>query len=187
VTTNAVRIVIPDTAPVANARPLAAPGWTTVVATEPVSPPLVVDGREVTEVMRSVTWSGGAIAIGGAETFRVELGPLPGPGPIAFRAVQTYADGEIVRWNQPTEPGGTEPERPAPTLTVDPDPTPPPIAPTTTSAPASTTAPTVPTTVEARDSGPGTVVVIGVAGTGILVLVILSLRRRRRGTPSDAR
>lgn len=192
VTTNAVRIVIPDTAPVAIARPLATPGWTTAVATEPVAPPLVIDGREVTEVVRSVTWAGGAIAVGGAETFSVELGPLPGPGPIAFRAVQTYADGEIVRWNQPVEPGGNEPERPAPTLTVDPDPTPPPVTPTSTASPAASTEPSAPTTRPvppangASDSATIALAAAAVIGVGILVFVSL-LRRRRRGTPSDAR
>jgi hypothetical protein len=33
-----------------------------------------------------------------------------------FPTVQTYADGEVVRWNQPTPDTGAEPEHPAPVL-----------------------------------------------------------------------
>jgi hypothetical protein len=35
-----------------------------------------------------------------------------------FAAVQTYDDGEVVAWDQ-TGDGDTEPERPAPTLSLD--------------------------------------------------------------------
>jgi hypothetical protein len=35
---------------------------------------------------------------------------------MAFPAVQTYDDGDVVRWNQPTKEGADEPEHPAPTL-----------------------------------------------------------------------
>ena len=32
--------------------------------------------------------------------------------------MQTYSDGSVVRWDQPTQAGKTEPEHPAPSLTV---------------------------------------------------------------------
>ena len=34
--------------------------------------------------------------------------------------MQTYDDGEVVAWDQPMNPDGSEPERPAPTLTLTP-------------------------------------------------------------------
>lgn len=51
-----------------------------------------------------------AIGPGRARAFKVTLGPLPTADRIVFKALQTYADGEIVRWIQST---GRDDERPA--------------------------------------------------------------------------
>ena len=44
------------------------------------------------------------------EDFKVTLGPLPQGDRIVFKALQTYADGQVVRWIQDT---GDDDERPA--------------------------------------------------------------------------
>jgi uncharacterized protein YcnI len=49
--------------------------------------------------------------------FRLEV-TLPDTDTASFPATQTYADGTVVRWDQPPLPGGGEPEHPAPTLTL---------------------------------------------------------------------
>jgi len=36
--------------------------------------------------------------------------------PLVFPAVQTYDDGKVISWDQPSVPGGPEPEHPAPTV-----------------------------------------------------------------------
>lgn len=51
-----------------------------------------------------------AIAPGRAQEFQVTLGPLPRADRIVFKALQTYADGAVVRWIQTT---GPQDERPA--------------------------------------------------------------------------
>ena len=43
---------------------------------------------------------------------------LPDADAVSFPATQTYADGTVVRWDQPETPGGAEPEHPAPGLDV---------------------------------------------------------------------
>ena len=49
----------------------------------------------------------------------VSAGPLPTKvKTVEFKAVQTYSDGEVVRWIESTPKGGPEPEHPAPTLTL---------------------------------------------------------------------
>ena len=74
--------------------------------------------------MRTVTWTanpGTRIGPGEFLDFPLSLGPLPtGVDEFALPAVQTYDDGEVVAWDQPMNPDGSEPERPAPT--VDPRP-----------------------------------------------------------------
>ena len=45
------------------------------------------------------------------------MGPFPkGAGSLSLPATQTYSDGTVVKWDQPTPAGGKEPEHPAPTL-----------------------------------------------------------------------
>ncbi len=62
-----------------------------------------------------VTWTadeGNAINPGRTEDFKVKLGPLPDEPQIVFKALQHYADGQIVRWIQ--DP--SDDERPAAVL-----------------------------------------------------------------------
>lgn len=80
------------------------PGWTHAVT---------MDGAAV----GSITWEGGEIGIDEFQEFDISVGPIPEVETIEFRAVQTYSDGEVVRWIDPVD-GDEEPEYPAPTLTV---------------------------------------------------------------------
>src|SRR4029078_11757146 len=45
-------------------------------------------------------------------------GPRPATGPVLLPAAQTYSDGTVVAWDQPTPAGGPELEHPAPALVV---------------------------------------------------------------------
>jgi uncharacterized protein YcnI len=83
----------------------AVPGWT-------------IDTAKEGDAVTSITWSGGEIAPGQFDEFSIVVGPVEGTGPLAFRAVQTYDDGDVVRWIDPMVEGEEEPEHPAPTATV---------------------------------------------------------------------
>lgn len=65
----------------------------------------------------AVKWSGGKIAPGEYEDFSLSFGPVEA-GTLEFKALQTYDNGEVVRWIDPTVKGQDEPEHPAPTVTV---------------------------------------------------------------------
>ncbi|MGH3487402.1 MAG: DUF1775 domain-containing protein, partial [Actinopolymorphaceae bacterium] len=52
------------------------------------------------------------------DEFEVSVGPLPEEESMAFPAVQTYDDGEVVEWSDPVREGAAEPEHPAPVLTL---------------------------------------------------------------------
>jgi uncharacterized protein len=71
------------------------------------------DGDAVT----SITWEGGEIAPGEFQTFSISAGPIAGDS-LEFKAVQTYDNGDVVRWIDATPASGDEPEHPAPTVTV---------------------------------------------------------------------
>jgi hypothetical protein len=70
--------------------------------------------------VKSITWTAApaaGIAPDQFALFRVAV-QLPTTDSVSFPATQTYGDGTVVRWDQATPPGGTEPEYPAPTLAL---------------------------------------------------------------------
>lgn len=84
-----------------------------LVATQPMP------GWAATTDSTKVTWTGGKIGPAQFEEFKIELGPLPKTaGSLTFKAIQTYDNGDIVRWIDATPANGTEPEHPAPVLTL---------------------------------------------------------------------
>jgi uncharacterized protein YcnI len=117
--TTKVEVAFPTDHPIAfvSVKPL--PGWTAKVDKTKLATPLKSDDGEVTEAVSKVTWSGGTIKPGEYQDFDVSAGPLPeGVDKLEFKALQTYSNGEVVRWIQSTPEGGEEPENPAPTLTL---------------------------------------------------------------------
>jgi uncharacterized protein YcnI len=93
--TTEVSITLPDELESARVQPV--PGWD-----------YEVDGK-------TITWSGGEIGPGEYMEFGISVGPLPEEeGTLLFPAVQTYDDGEVVRWIEE----GHDSERPAPALSV---------------------------------------------------------------------
>lgn len=126
-----LEVVFPADQPLASVSPLAVPGWKITVNTEPLDSPIDNGyGGTVSEVVRSIVWEGGRIPPDQYQEFPVRLGPLPEQNStLVFKSLQTYSDGEVVRWIEVEEPGAPEPDRPAPSLTVAaPEPAPTPAA-----------------------------------------------------------
>ena len=117
-TTTKVQVTMPEGNPIPEASVEPVPGWTVDVQKAPLDTPVTSDeGDEITEAVSTVTWSGGSIAAGQFQRFVVSAGPLPeGVDSLTFPTIQTYSDGEEVRWIEDTPPGGDEPENPAPVL-----------------------------------------------------------------------
>jgi uncharacterized protein YcnI len=96
------------------------PGWKATVTKEPLPKPTTVGDYDVTEAVKTITWTAddGGIPVGQFDEFAISGGPFPDAASISFDAQQTYADGEVVDWNQKQAKGEAEPEHPAPTLTL---------------------------------------------------------------------
>jgi uncharacterized protein YcnI len=117
--TTAVTVQFPPDAPIASATVMASPGWSARVRRRRVALPLRTPHGSVLSAVDTITWSGGAIPPGHAQTFAVFAGPMPATaGKLYFRTLQTYANGEVVRWIQVQHPGEPEPQNPAPTVRV---------------------------------------------------------------------
>lgn len=95
------------------------PGWKVSMQEGPLPEPVEVDGTEITQAVRTVTWTaeGDGIAPGEFDEFALSGGPFPDADSVRFAAEQTYDDGEVVDWDQ-VQQGDEEPEKPAPTLTL---------------------------------------------------------------------
>jgi uncharacterized protein YcnI len=116
--TTKVEVFLPEDAPVASASTMPVPGWTVVVQRRTLPQPIEVHGAQVSEVVASLTWTaapGAGVKPGEFQEFAVSLGPLPDVDTMVFKALQTYSDGNVVRWIELPEPGA-EPEHPAPVL-----------------------------------------------------------------------
>ena len=116
-----VEVTLPQDTPLLYVSNKPLPGWTATVTEQPLPAPVTVEGTTLTKAPRTVTWQaqpGTRIDPGQYQDFDISVGPLPAAGSVPLPAVQTYSDGTVVHWDQPTPAGGAEPEHPAPALVV---------------------------------------------------------------------
>ena len=112
-------VQLPPDSPLGSVRPQPKPGWTVSTTTRTLDEPIELFGEEVTEVVDTVTWTGGVIGPGQFDTFSLSVGQLPDDvDALEFPAIQTYSDGEEVAWIEVTPEGREEPEHPAPVLAL---------------------------------------------------------------------
>ncbi len=94
------------------------PGWKVKVTKTKLATPIKTDDGEITEGVSKVTFTGdgktGKIAPGQFQDFPLSF-QVPGKAgdSLTFKALQTYSDGEVVRWI-----GAEGSDKPAPTLSV---------------------------------------------------------------------
>ncbi|RZU73500.1 uncharacterized protein YcnI [Micromonospora kangleipakensis] len=116
--TTKVEVNLPTSSPIASVSLKPLPGWTAQTETSKLATPIKSDDGEITEAVTKITWTAdanSAIKPGQFQEFDVSLGPLPETDQLVFKALQTYSDGDVVRWIE--EPSsGAEPEHPAPVL-----------------------------------------------------------------------
>jgi uncharacterized protein YcnI len=120
--TTVLAVHFPEEAPISSVSVGKVPGWSAEVTYRTLDTPIEGgQGEQITEVVEVITWTAddeaAAIRPGEFLEFPVSLGPLPEVEQVAFPTLQTYSDGEVVRWIDPPEEGG-EPEYPAPVLTL---------------------------------------------------------------------
>ena len=135
---------------------------------------ITAHGAEITEAVSKITWTAAgadtSIKAGQFQEFEVSAGPLPEVDQIIFKTLQTYSDGNIVRWiDEPTN--GQQLEHPAPVLKLAKAPAD--AANTTTNVAANTTDDT-------SDPRTGWALGLSIAGlvTALAALAVTTLRRR---------
>jgi uncharacterized protein len=79
------------------------PGWTAKVTSGPLDTPIQTDDGEITEGVKQITWTADSdedgIPPGAFQDFGLSF-QVPGKAgdKLEFKALQTYAGGEVVRW-----------------------------------------------------------------------------------------
>ncbi len=139
------------------------PGWAATVQKSPSG------------AVRQITWTGGPLTGTNKVQLPFKLGPVPGTvATMPLKALQTYENGDVVRWIDETPPGGAEPEHPTPVLYV--KGSPPPDTPETKPA------------TKSSDRGMSTAVIVAIVVGVLLVLALLGflLSRSRRHMRSSS-
>ena len=111
--TTKVELQLPDGFAEASYEPV--PGWTVKVKKAKLAQPIKTDDGEVTEGVKQITWtSKDGIPPGAFQDFGLSV-QVPGKDgdTLTFKALQTYSNGEIVRW---IGPEGSD--NPAPAVSV---------------------------------------------------------------------
>ncbi len=170
-----VDIQIPTDHPIAQFLVQPVPGWTFTVKTVTLAKPLVTDDGSFSQAVSEVIWTGGKILPGQFQSFQISADPMPtGESQVVFKAIQTYSNGDVVRWIDLSTPGQADPAHPAPIVTL-----------TTSKAPVTTAhtgaAPAAATSGSGTD---GLSRVLGIAGLVVgllaLLLALMVMRRGRR-------
>jgi uncharacterized protein YcnI len=168
--TTKVQIFFPGDHPILGVDPESVPGWHDTIHTTNLNPPIKTDDGLLTSYVSEVDWTGGPIQPGHFQEFDVLAQSLPtGTNLIVFKALQTYADGTIVRWIDPVTKDNPTPSHPAPTLTLT----------------AGTGVPVAAGASAGSVSTARTIAIVGlvVGGLGLLTAAWALLGRRRRLQP----
>ena len=151
------------------------PGWTVKVIKTKLATPVQTDDGPITEGVSRMIWTGsrkgsGKLAPGQFMDFPISV-QVPGKAgdTLTFKALQTYSNGEIVRWI-----GAPSADLPAPQLKV--------TAATARSAGHAGMGAAVAGDGGADGNGAGVAAVVAVGALVALSAVALTRRRRRQGT-----
>jgi len=181
--TTKLEVALPADQPIASVSVMPVPGWTTTMDKTKLATPIKTDdGDTVTEAVTKITWTANsadtAIKPGQFQEFPVSLGPLPKTDKLVFKALQTYSDGNVVRWIDETVKGQPEPEHPAPVLKLTAS------SSDTSSATAASAGPAVAVKTDAKTGDSSAALVVAIVGAVLglagLVLGGLAFVRARR-------
>jgi Uncharacterized protein conserved in bacteria len=114
-----LEVALPADKPIASVSVKPVNGWSVQADKAKLATPIKSHGDEITEAVTKITWTASADAAikpGQFQEFDISVGPLPMTDKLVLKALQTYSDGDIVRWIDEPSSDGKEPEHPAPTL-----------------------------------------------------------------------
>ena len=186
-TTTQVELDLPADTPLLGVLVQPTAGWQFQVTRTTLPKPITTDDGTITDYVSKVVWTGGSIPVGGYQDFNLDVSRLPSVPTVTVKALQTYSNGDIVRWIElPAAAGQPAPTNPAPTLTLAPAPPDASGGSPTTTASASA-APTAALKGVAKTSdvnGAKTTAIVALVVGIVAVLAAVGALVLRRSTPS---
>jgi uncharacterized protein YcnI len=181
--TTQVQLFFPTDHPVLQVEPQSIRGWQDKITTRHLPSPVSTPDGPVSDVVSEVDWSGGPIAPGHFQEFQILATGLPtDTDQLVFKALQTYSNGDVVRWIDPVTAGQPDPDHPTPILKLSAIGTG--ASPAAASSPTATAQTSVDISHLARKSSVSTATVTGIVGIVLgafgLAVALLALRTLRR-------
>jgi uncharacterized protein YcnI len=184
-TTTKVELDFPADAPIIGLYVEPTTGWQFQTTVSNLPKPVTNDDGTFTQYVSQVVWSGGNIPVGGFVDFNIDASDLPNVPTLELKAVQTYSNGDIVRWiDTPAAPGQPDPPHPQPTLALAPAPSGSGTTPTTAAAAGATTATTkgLATSGDVNGAKALSIAALVIGIVGLLVAAAALVTRRRPTT-----
>jgi periplasmic copper chaperone A len=182
----AVSFPTPPQTPIPTVTVEAKPGWTVTVTNLKLAKPIVTDDGSITDIVSQIDWKAKTAADGiGANQFgefTIDADGLPdNEDQVVFKAIQTYANGDVVRWIDPVTANGPEAEHPTPILVLTKPAGEATETPTTSASASDNTAAT--TSTSTKDNSARALAIIAIAlGAVALVLATGAFMRKRRAS-----
>jgi uncharacterized protein len=110
-------VQFPPDHPFANVLVQAKPGWTFTTQRAPLPKPITTGEGTFTSSVTEVSWvaTNGGVPPGAFDLFTV-FATLPNASAVTFKVLQTYSNGDVVRWIETPTKGAPPPDHPAPML-----------------------------------------------------------------------
>ncbi len=120
-TTTGLEVVLPPDSPLIGVLAQPTPGWQVQVTSSRLAQPITTDDGTISDYVSTIVWSGGSIPVGGYQDFDIDVATLPKVATVKVKALQTYSNGDVVRWiDPPASSGQPAPDHPQPSLTLAP-------------------------------------------------------------------
>lgn len=117
-----LQVFFPTSTPLLDVLVEPMPGWHFATKSATLPKPVTTDDGSITQAVSEVTWTADSTAkglhAGEAADFTVDAGQLPDTASVTFRALQTYSNGDVVKWIDIQAPGAQAPDHPAPVLSL---------------------------------------------------------------------
>jgi uncharacterized protein YcnI len=116
--TTKVEVNLPTDTPMLGVSVSPPPGWSAKTSTTKLAKAIDTDDGPVSDVVSKIVFSGGKIDGDQYLDFPIAVGKLPDAPELTFKVLQTYSNGDVVRWIEQGSdtPGAAAPEHPAPVL-----------------------------------------------------------------------
>jgi uncharacterized protein YcnI len=115
-----LQVTFPSDPPLAHVLAMPHAGWRLKIVKRTLDPPVVIDGKSVSQVVSSITWTAtshrSVVKPDEFDEFTIIAGYMPKVDRLYFPAYQTYSDGVVVNWDQIPSPANPTPANPAPSL-----------------------------------------------------------------------